>query len=140
MKPCSNNASTTSFKFMAINKKKMKRGSLHLRKYRIGTIRELKAARIRLRKYPGINSIFPNFFDGALELPELIVDGSIALINLVAYEMCPDFRNSFEISSFLVFMSSLIDQPKDVKELRMPWTIIALMAARLGLVLTFIQT
>ncbi|MED6184395.1 hypothetical protein PIB30_047084 [Stylosanthes scabra] len=128
--------------YKAINKKKMKRGSLHLRKYRIGTIRELKAAGIRLRKYPGINSIFPNFFDGALELLELIVDGSIAhiFLNLVAYEMCPDFRNSFEISSFLVFMSSLIDQPKDVKELRMPWTIIALMAARLRLVLTFIQT
>ncbi|MED6131414.1 hypothetical protein PIB30_009635 [Stylosanthes scabra] len=188
--------------------KKMKRGSLHLRKYRIGTIRELKAAGIRLRKYCGINSFFPDFIDGVLKLPELIVDGSTAhiFLNLVAYEMCPDFCNSFEISSFLVFMSSLIDQPEDVKELRMagiiinelsndkevadlfnkmdtilvpetplfayirdqihshfeskrgkirmlawmgeayntffrsPWTIIALLAAILGLVLTFIQT
>ncbi|MED6131411.1 hypothetical protein PIB30_009632 [Stylosanthes scabra] len=103
-----------------------RRRSLHLRKYRIGTIRELKAAGIRVAKYSGINSIFPNFIDGVLVLPELIVDGSAAhiFLNLVAYEMCPDFRNSFEISSFLVFMSSLIDQPEDVKELRMAGIII----------------
>ncbi|MED6184396.1 hypothetical protein PIB30_047085 [Stylosanthes scabra] len=191
-----------------INKKKIKRGSLHLRKYRIGTIKELKAAGIQLRKYQASNSIFPNFTNGVLELPELVVDGSTIYIflNLVAYEMCPDFHNGFEVSSFLVFMSSLIDKPEDVKELRKagiiinelandkevadlfnkmdtilvpetplfayirdqihshfeskrskirmlawmgeaystffrsPWTIIALLAATLGLVLTFIQT
>ncbi|RYR40908.1 hypothetical protein Ahy_A09g046655 [Arachis hypogaea] len=185
-----------------------KRRSLHLRKYRIGTIRELKAAGIRVRKLSNNNSVFPSFKDGMLHLPKLTVDGSTAhiFLNLVAYEMCPDFRNHFEISSFLVFMSSLIDQPEDVKELRLadiiinelasdkevadlfnkmdsilvpetplfahvrdqidshfkskrgritmlswmgeasntffrsPWTIIALLAATLGLVLTFIQT
>ncbi|QHN75646.1 UPF0481 protein [Arachis hypogaea] len=194
--------------YKAINHKKMKRGSLHLRKYRIGTIRELKAAGIRVTKDSHNNSMYPSFKDGMLQLPELIVDGSTPhiFLNLVAYEMCPDFRNNFEISSFLVFMSSLIDQPEDVKELRMagviinelandkevadlfnkmdtilvpetplfadvrdqihshfeskrgrirmlswmgeasntffrsPWTIIALLAATLGLVLTFIQT
>ncbi|KAL1292759.1 hypothetical protein HN51_053319 [Arachis hypogaea] len=187
---------------------KIKRRSLHLRKYRIGTIRELKAAGIHVRKLSNNDSVFPSFKDGMLQLPELIVDGSTAhiFLNLVAYEMCPDFRNHFEISSFLVFMSSLIDQPEDVKELRLagiiinelasdkevadlfnkmdsilvpetplfahvrdqihshfeskrgritmlswmgeasntffrsPWTIIALLAATLGLVLTFIQT
>ncbi|XLU29161.1 hypothetical protein S245_065227 [Arachis hypogaea] len=185
----------------------MKRGSLHLRKYRIGTIRELKAAGIRVTK-DSHNSLYPSFNDGMLQLPKLIVDGSTPYIffNLVAFEMSPDFRNNFEVSSFLVFMSSLIDQPEDVKELRMagiiinelandkevadlfnkmdsilvpetplfahirdqihshfeskrgrirmlswmgeasntffrsPWTIIALLAATLGLVLTFIQT
>ncbi|MED6160061.1 hypothetical protein PIB30_047923 [Stylosanthes scabra] len=191
-----------------INNKKIKRGSLHLRKYRIGTIRELKAAGIHVIKCSHGNFLFPDFHNGTLELPELNVDGTMAhiFLNLVAYEMCPDFPNKFEISSFLVFMSSLIEQPEDVKELRMagiiinelasdkevadlfnkmdtilvpetplfahisdqihshfeckrgrikilswmgeasstffrsPWTIIALLAATLGLVLTFIQT
>ncbi|XP_015950825.2 UPF0481 protein At3g47200-like [Arachis duranensis] len=185
----------------------IQRRSLHLRRYRIGTIRELMAAGIRVRKHSH-NSVYPTFKDGMLELPELIVDGSTAhiFLNLVAYEMCPTFRNQLEISSFLVFMSSLIDQPEDVKELRLagiiinelasdkevadlfnkmdsvlvpetplfahirdqihthfeskrgkikiltwmgeayntffrsPWTVIALLAATLGLLLTFIQT
>ena len=187
---------------------KVNKKSLHLKKYRIGTIRELKAAGIRVRKDPDNNSFYPSFDHGILRLPELIVDGSMAVIflNLIAYEMCPDFRNDLEISSYVVFMSSLIDQPEDVKELRSagilinelasdkevadlfnkmdsilvperprfahirdqihmhfeskrgkikmlgwmgeaynscfrsPWTIIALLAASLGLVLTFIQT
>ncbi|XP_057732942.1 uncharacterized protein LOC130948253 [Arachis stenosperma] len=109
-----------------INNNEIKKGSLHLRKYRIGTIRELKAAGIRVTKNSHSNSMYPSFKDGILQLPELRVDGSTAHIffNLVAYEMCPDFHNNFEISSFLVFMSSLIDQPEDVKELRMARIII----------------
>ncbi|MED6131413.1 hypothetical protein PIB30_009634 [Stylosanthes scabra] len=186
----------------------IKRRSLHLRKYRIGTIQELKEAGIRVKKHLCNNVVYPSFNNGILQLPVLTVDGTTAYIflNLVAYEMCPDFRNNFEICSFLVFMSSLIDQPEDVKELRMtgiiinelasdkevvdlfnkmdsilvpqtllfaeirdqihsdfeskrgriktltwmreayntffrsPWTIIVLLAATLGLVLTFIQT
>ncbi|RYR40860.1 hypothetical protein HN51_026829 [Arachis hypogaea] len=52
---------------------------------------------------------------------ESTVDGSTApfFLNLVAHEMWPNFRNNFEISSFIVFMNSLIDQPEDVKELRL---------------------
>ncbi|QHO51786.1 UPF0481 protein At3g47200-like [Arachis hypogaea] len=177
-----------------------KRRSLHLRKYRIGTIRELKAAGIRARKLSDNNSVFPSFKDGMLHLPKLIVDGSTAhiFLNLVAYDMCPDFRNHFEISSFLVFMNvkelrladiiiNELASDKEVADLfnkmdsilvpetplfghvrdqinshfkskrgriimlswmgeasntffRSPWTIIALFAATLGLVLTFIQT
>ncbi|MED6177267.1 hypothetical protein PIB30_096554 [Stylosanthes scabra] len=102
-----------------INNKKMNRECLHLRKYRIGTIRELKAAGIHVIKYSHShrNFLFPDFHKVTLQLPELNVDGTTAhiFLNLVAYEMCPDFRNSFEISSFLVFMSSLIDQQEDVK-------------------------
>ncbi|XLT07528.1 hypothetical protein HN51_053321 [Arachis hypogaea] len=182
---------------------------LHLRKYRIGTIRELKAAGIHVKKHSGdSNSFYPCFCNGILELPKLTTDGSTAhvFLNLVAYEMCPDFQNDFEISSFLVLLSSLIDHPEDVRELRLagivinqlandkevadlfnnmdiimvpetpwfasirdqihshfeskqakirmltwigeayntyfrsPWTIIALLAATLGLILTFIQT
>ncbi|KAK7330770.1 hypothetical protein VNO77_24970 [Canavalia gladiata] len=102
----------------------MKRKSLHLRKYRVGNIRELKAAGIKLskRKCAHSTSFYPSFdtTKGKLELPEITVDGSTAttFLNLIAYEMCPDFNNDFEISSFLVFLSSLIDQPEDVKVLR----------------------
>ncbi|XLU29170.1 hypothetical protein S245_065236 [Arachis hypogaea] len=186
---------------------KNKRRSLHLTKYRIGSIRELKAAGISLRRHSDGNSIYPSFEAGILHLPELVVDGTTPhiFLNLVAYEMTHS-DNDFEISSYLVFLSSLVDQPEDVKELRMagilinelasdkevsdlfnkmdiilvpetpwfanirdqihshfeskrgrirmlswmgeasntffrsPWTIIALLAATLGLVLTFIQT
>ncbi|XP_027337438.1 UPF0481 protein At3g47200-like [Abrus precatorius] len=192
-----------------IKLKTKKRKSLHLRKYRIGTVRELRAAGIRVTKSPNSTSFYPIFTAyGELQLPEITVDGSTAImfLNLIAYEICPDFVNDFEISSFLVFLSSLIDQPEDVKELRSagilrnelasdkevadlfnkmdvvlvpetdayarirdqieehfvsrrgkikmlgwmgeayssyfrsPWTVIALMAAILGLTLTFIQT
>ncbi|KAK7287148.1 hypothetical protein RIF29_00222 [Crotalaria pallida] len=97
-----------------------KQRSLHLRKYRIGSIRELKDAGIGVEKHPNNTSFHPRFIDGKLRLPELTVDGSTALIllNLAAYEMCPDFSNDFQISSYVVFLSSLIDQPEDVKELR----------------------
>ncbi|KAK7287149.1 hypothetical protein RIF29_00225 [Crotalaria pallida] len=99
---------------------KLKQRSLHLRKYRIGSIRELKDAGIGVEKHPNNTSFHPRFIDGKLRLPELTVDGSTALIllNLAAYEMCPDFSNDFQISSYVVFLSSLIDQPEDVKELR----------------------
>ena len=133
----------------------------------------------------------------------MIVDDWTApkFLNLVAYEMCPDFFNDFGISSYLCFMDSLIDKAEDVKELRdaevlhnslgsdkevavlfneisndlvpnfstykdvkekiqkhyqnkwmtwsaqfihehfsSPWTVLATVAALIGLVLTFIQT
>ncbi|TKY55455.1 UPF0481 protein [Spatholobus suberectus] len=97
---------------------KMTQKCLHLRKYRIGTVRELKAAGIRITRCA--NSMYPSFIDGQLQLPDIVVDGSTAPIslNLIAYEMCLGFRSDFEITSIIVFLSSLIDQPEDVKELR----------------------
>ncbi|KAL6560580.1 hypothetical protein OROGR_004139 [Orobanche gracilis] len=94
--------------------------SLHLRKYRIGSIRELKEVGIRVLKHRNDTFSHPTFVDGTLNLPMLTVDGSTAVIfmNLIAHEMSPDFNNNFEISSYIVFMSSLIEQPEDVKELR----------------------
>ncbi|KAK7266121.1 hypothetical protein RIF29_18761 [Crotalaria pallida] len=191
---------------------KLNKKSLHLRKYRVGSIQELKKAGIRIQKLPDGRFVHPIFNSnrGILQLPDLIVNDSTAVmfLNLIAYEMCPDFRNDFDfsVSSFIVFFSSLIDKPEDVKELRScgvlinelagdkevvdlfnqmdallvpetniyaeityqmqkyfvlnptkikmlgwleeayssflhsPWTIIALLAATLGLTLTFIQT
>ncbi|XVE61026.1 hypothetical protein DITRI_Ditri06bG0007200 [Diplodiscus trichospermus] len=53
-------------------------------------------------------------------MPRLMVDDSIAskFMNLVALEMCLDFDNDFEITSYLYFMDSFIDTAQDVKELR----------------------
>ncbi|MED6195399.1 hypothetical protein PIB30_037498 [Stylosanthes scabra] len=55
-----------------------------------------------------------------LKLPEITVDDTTAptFLNLIAYEMCPDFVNNYGISSFVAFLDSLIDHPEDVKELR----------------------
>ncbi|XLR42867.1 hypothetical protein S83_027527 [Arachis hypogaea] len=51
--------------------------------------------------FVGIQSVTPYFFR-----------------NLIAYEMCPDFRNNFECCCYLYFMDCLIDDAEDVKELR----------------------
>ncbi|KAL2335199.1 hypothetical protein Fmac_016412 [Flemingia macrophylla] len=55
-----------------------------------------------------------------LKLPSITVDDNTAptFLNLIAYEMCPDFKNKHEICSFVAFMDSLIDHPDDVKVLR----------------------
>ena len=55
-----------------------------------------------------------------LELPPLIVDDSMApkFLNLIAYEMCPDVKTEYEVTSYISFLDSLIDYPHDVKELR----------------------
>lgn len=101
---------------------KMGSKTISRRKYRIGSIRELRAAGIHVKKYDDHLAFHPKFVagQGQLLLPEITVDGSTALkfLNLTAYEMCTDFDNDFEISSFVVFLSSLIEQPEDVKELR----------------------
>ncbi|GKV40808.1 hypothetical protein SLEP1_g48409 [Rubroshorea leprosula] len=55
-----------------------------------------------------------------LKLPPIVVDDSTIpkLLNLIAYEMCPDFVNDYEITTYVVFLDSLIDKAEDVKELR----------------------
>ncbi|KAI9121140.1 hypothetical protein K1719_008173 [Acacia pycnantha] len=57
---------------------------------------------------------------GKLKLSPLTVDDLMqpTFLNLIAYEMCPDFKNGYEISSYVAFMDSLIDHADDVKQLR----------------------
>lgn len=88
-------------------------------------IKELKAAGIRVKRSNSecpINITFSSSFwvGGELRIPEIVVDDTIAptYMNLIAYEMCPDFENKYEISSYVEFLDSLIDDPDDVKELR----------------------
>ncbi|MBA0654798.1 hypothetical protein Goklo_021733, partial [Gossypium klotzschianum] len=56
------------------------------------------------------------FFVGKLRLPPITVDDST--INLIAYEMCPDFDNDFTVTSYMCFLDLLIDEAEDVKDLR----------------------
>ncbi|KAE8664094.1 Lycopene cyclase [Hibiscus syriacus] len=57
---------------------------------------------------------------GQLCLPPITVDDSTALkfMNLIAYEMCPDFENDYTVTSYICFLNSLIDNDIDVKELK----------------------
>nr|XP_023925758.1 UPF0481 protein At3g47200-like [Quercus suber] len=61
-----------------------------------------------------------NFYPGILSMPQITVDDSTGpkFFNLIAYEMCPDFENDFGITSYISFLDSLIDDPKDVIDLR----------------------
>ncbi|KAM3342202.1 hypothetical protein P3S68_027168 [Capsicum galapagoense] len=64
---------------------------------------------------------FTSFHCSALlTLPPITVDDSTKseVLNLVAYEACPDTPDEFGITSYLTFMDSLIDHAEDVKELR----------------------
>ncbi|KAJ0014922.1 hypothetical protein Pint_20674 [Pistacia integerrima] len=83
-------------------------------------VKELKAAGIRFR--PSDTGCLKDitFEFGTLRLPSIQVDDSTAskFLNLIAYEMCPDFLNDFGVSSYVAFLYILIDQAQDVKELR----------------------
>ncbi|RHN46063.1 hypothetical protein MtrunA17_Chr7g0238181 [Medicago truncatula] len=87
-------------------------------------IKDLKALGIRLksskRRRPRDIDFSEGWFTAELTLPEIVVDNISAatFLNLIAYEMCPDFDNDYGICSFVSFMDSLIDHPEDVKEMR----------------------
>ncbi|XP_028102150.1 uncharacterized protein LOC114301383 [Camellia sinensis] len=57
---------------------------------------------------------------GTLQLPPIIVDDitKSILLNLAAYEACPDSVTDVGVTSYICFMDSLIDQDEDVKVLR----------------------
>ena len=57
---------------------------------------------------------------GYLILPPIKVDDSTRpmFLNLIAYEMCLDFKNDFGVTSYISFLDSLIDEANDVKMLR----------------------
>ncbi|KAF8413555.1 hypothetical protein HHK36_001546 [Tetracentron sinense] len=57
---------------------------------------------------------------GELSLPPIAVDDSTKhkFLNLIAYETCPDAPEDYTVTSYVCFLDSLIDNDKDVKELR----------------------
>ncbi|OIS97017.1 upf0481 protein [Nicotiana attenuata] len=82
---------------------------------------ELKKAGIRFRRGKSRDIKFNSFHCSALlTLAPITIDDSTKseLLNLVAYEACPDTPHDFGITSYLCFMDSLIDHAEDVKELR----------------------
>ncbi|XP_017628503.2 UPF0481 protein At3g47200-like, partial [Gossypium arboreum] len=90
------------------------------RHHTIGNVKELKKAGIRLKASEtscltdiSFNSIF---VFGKLRLPPINVNDST--MNLIAYEMCPDFDNDFTVTSYMCFLDLLIDEAEDVKDLR----------------------
>ncbi|KAJ7976661.1 hypothetical protein O6P43_006413 [Quillaja saponaria] len=87
--------------------------------------KELKTVGIHLR--PSRTHRFTNVeFESnvlyaKLKLPRITIDDSTKskLLNLVAYETCPDASyTESRVTSYVCFMDSLIDNPEDVKELR----------------------
>lgn len=105
-----------------IVKKKKKYDPIHGGTYL--NIQELKAKGIRVElndkgKIRNI-SFSQGWLHGELKLPEIILDDNTISIflNLIAYEMCPDFINNYGICTFFAFMDSIIRQPEDVKDLR----------------------
>jgi hypothetical protein len=87
-------------------------------------VQDLRAAGIKFESSGTRNPLDINYsegwFAGKLFLPEIVVNHMTAAFfhNLIAYEMCPDFKNDYEICSFASFMDRIIDYPEDVKELR----------------------
>ena len=107
----------------AIIKNKKKKKDQGWQSYR--NVQELGAAGIHLKR--GSNSCLHNIsfrrqflFFGHLYLPPITVDDSTRpmFMNLIAYEMCLDFKNDFAITSYISFLDSLIDEANDVKMLR----------------------
>ncbi|KAH7557163.1 hypothetical protein JRO89_XS11G0064300 [Xanthoceras sorbifolium] len=88
------------------------------------SVKELKAVGIHFRPSKGhqlTNVQFRSIFlKGFVKLPLIIIDDSTKsmLLNMVAYEACPDAPDELGVSSYICFMDSLIDHAEDVKELR----------------------
>ena len=89
-------------------------------------IQDLKASGIKLEPSDTCSLRDITFstlcFAGYLKLPPLIVDDSTGrkLLNLVAFEMCPDkFQTEDGVTSYVYFLDSLIDNEEDAKDLRM---------------------
>ncbi|KAI5313852.1 hypothetical protein L3X38_043028 [Prunus dulcis] len=95
------------------------------RSHSFRNVQELQASGIHFKPSEdnSLRSIYfgsSHLFHGILHLPRIKVDDSTRpkFMNLIAYEMCPDFHNDFGVTSYICFLDSLIDQPDDVKHLR----------------------
>ena len=67
-----------------------------------------------------ISYIRSSCFIGYLTIPKMKVDNSTGqkFFNLMAFEMCPDFINNYEITSYISFLNSLMNHADHVMELR----------------------
>ncbi|XP_071909603.1 uncharacterized protein [Coffea arabica] len=85
---------------------------------------ELKAKGIHFRTSSADSSkgikFKSGYFYATLEVPIWFVsiDTKVFFLNMIAYEMCPSTSTDRAVTAYIEFMKSLIDNPKDVKELR----------------------
>ncbi|KAJ4830185.1 hypothetical protein Tsubulata_046689, partial [Turnera subulata] len=121
--PCSNRqAQNTSSHEQQQNGKEKK--PQYSNQYTFRNVAELKASGIEFKRSKTNSlkaiSFDPSWFLGTVKLPLLRVsdDSAPTFLNLIAYEMCPDFKNEYDVTSYMCFLDSLIDQPEDVAELR----------------------
>ncbi|KAI5318044.1 hypothetical protein L3X38_037752 [Prunus dulcis] len=99
--------------------------SVNIRPPSFHNVQELQAAGIQFRPVRGPSVLGDIYFKsflwlGFLYLPKIKVDYSMAhkFMNLIAYEMCPDFQNDFGVTSYVGFLDLLIKCADDVKHLR----------------------
>ncbi|TXG65619.1 hypothetical protein EZV62_006894 [Acer yangbiense] len=83
-------------------------------------IGKLKEAGINLKRSKTRCVTDFSFSYGTLKLPPIILEESttIMFLNMLGYEMCPDYENEFEIVTYMYFMGELINRTQDVEELR----------------------
>ncbi|GLU06602.1 hypothetical protein SLE2022_236220 [Rubroshorea leprosula] len=91
----------------------------------IRNVKELKEKGIRFKAREKVDAITKIDFNNRCCMPILTLapislhnTTMPLLLNLMAYELCPDFEEDCEITSHLSFLDSLIDDREDVKELR----------------------
>ncbi|KAF5176148.1 hypothetical protein FRX31_034264 [Thalictrum thalictroides] len=88
------------------------------------SVKELKAAgTVFKREYTHVLSEIhfkPGLIFAEFSLPGIVINNSTKsmLLNLAAYEMCPDASIDYEIISYICLMDELINDVDDVKELR----------------------
>ncbi|KAJ4835754.1 hypothetical protein Tsubulata_015925 [Turnera subulata] len=88
------------------------------------SLKELKAVRVHLK--PSETTLLtdiafsPQILSASLELPRLVIDDSTAvkLSNIIAYEMCTDFKKQSQVTSYICFLNTLIANVEDVTELQ----------------------
>ncbi|GLT52141.1 hypothetical protein SLA2020_254960 [Shorea laevis] len=91
----------------------------------IRNVKELKEKGIRFKAREKVDAITKIDFNDRCCMPTLTLapislhnTTMPLLLNLMAYELCPDFEEDCKITSHLSFLDSLIDDREDVKELR----------------------
>ncbi|GLT44262.1 hypothetical protein SLA2020_181710 [Shorea laevis] len=91
----------------------------------IRNVKELKEKGIRFKARGKVDAITKIEFNDRCCMPTLTLAPMSLhnttmplLLNLMAYELCPDFEEDCKITSHLSFLDSLIDDREDVKELR----------------------
>ncbi|GLT77417.1 hypothetical protein SLA2020_490050 [Shorea laevis] len=93
--------------------------------FSIRNVKELKENGIRFKAWEKVDRLTKIEFNDRCFMPTLKLAPIFLhnttmplLLNLMAYELCPDFKEDCKIISHLSFLDSLINTSEDVKELR----------------------